>query len=172
MPCTVLVNGKACGAPGNSRSHCARCHVHHRGQPCPADADAAAAPRTKTCARCHTAKPLAQFSAQTQAKGGRQAYCKPCAKVYRHEREYKEPFDMKRQRLEQQGQRCAICARGVQLDPAAERDAACTDHCHQCPLPAGIRGELCKTCNAAIGLLKDNPDWLEKAMQYLHTHVH
>lgn len=54
--------------------------------------------------------------------------------------------------------RCAICR--------AEKDPTrlVIDHNHK---TGKIRGLLCGACNTGIGLLKDSPDVLEAAMQYL-----
>jgi hypothetical protein len=49
-----------------------------------------------------------------------------------------------------------------------EKGNACTDHCHRCNK---IRGELCSNCNSALGLLGDDPSWLEAAAAYLRRHL-
>ena len=39
------------------------------------------------------------------------------------------------------------------------------DHCHD---TGAFRGMLCSSCNRAIGLFKDNPETMAKAIQYLN----
>lgn len=58
---------------------------------------------------------------------------------------------------------CAICS-GVNVN--GRRLAV--DHCHK---TGAIRGLLCSNCNFAIGLTKDNPDVLAKAISYLAVKV-
>lgn len=43
----------------------------------------------------------------------------------------------------------------------------CVDHCHT---TGKIRGLLCKDCNQALGLLKDDTDRLRKAIMYLEQY--
>lgn len=53
---------------------------------------------------------------------------------------------------------CAIC-RGK-----CKRGNLGVDHCHDTGL---VRGLLCENCNRALGLMKDNPDLLRIAAEYL-----
>ena len=65
--------------------------------------------------------------------------------------------------LESQEYKCAIC--GTQ-ESQLSNETLFVDHCHDTGL---IRGLLCHGCNAGIGLLKDNPDVIQKAANYLYT---
>lgn len=67
--------------------------------------------------------------------------------------------------LEEQDQSCAICY--TVFDPSSRGTSACVDHCHS---TGKVRGILCGTCNTGIGLLKDNPDILKSAAEYLQPH--
>lgn len=60
--------------------------------------------------------------------------------------------------LESQGYKCAIC------DSHMTQAQACVDHCHT---SGRIRGILCNTCNAGLGMLKDSMEILQKAIYYL-----
>lgn len=53
---------------------------------------------------------------------------------------------------------CAICQRPPKLHRLY------VDHCHR---TGTVRGLLCNTCNAAIGMLEDRPDLLKHALAYL-----
>ncbi|MCX4401548.1 endonuclease VII domain-containing protein [Streptomyces sp. NBC_01764] len=59
--------------------------------------------------------------------------------------------------LEGQERGCAICGRDV-----AERFYI--DHCHA---SGAVRGILCSNCNTALGLLGDDVERMEAAIQYL-----
>lgn len=60
---------------------------------------------------------------------------------------------------EEQGKRCAICK--VKPEHPA---GLLIDHNHA---TGKVRGLLCSGCNTGLGHLKDSPDVLEAAMQYL-----
>ena len=59
-----------------------------------------------------------------------------------------------------QGGKCAIC--GTQYVLGLKRLAL--DHCHE---TGRIRGLLCGSCNRGLGLFRDNPERLRKAIEYL-----
>ena len=56
---------------------------------------------------------------------------------------------------EEAGHRCQICGGTKPL---------CVDHDHATGI---IRGMLCRECNTALGLMKDNTELLRKAINYL-----
>jgi hypothetical protein len=58
---------------------------------------------------------------------------------------------------------CAICK---QRNP--DGTPLAVDHCHQ---TGKNRGLLCRLCNAAIGMLKDSPAVLYRAIEYLNSHA-
>lgn len=58
-----------------------------------------------------------------------------------------------------QGNACAICRDAFKTTPNV-------DHDHR---TRKVRGLLCKTCNRAIGLLKDAPGVLRRAAEYLEN---
>ena len=60
---------------------------------------------------------------------------------------------------ESQDGKCAICG-----EPFIKPSDAHTDHNHK---NNKIRGLLCRNCNIAIGLFKDNPKLTTKATEYL-----
>lgn len=62
--------------------------------------------------------------------------------------------------LEKQNGKCAICNN---TDEVEGRKLA-IDHCHT---TGRVRGLLCGKCNRGLGLFKDNPDLLLKAISYL-----
>lgn len=64
--------------------------------------------------------------------------------------------------LARQGGRCAICERS----PGILRVALRVDHDHA---TGRVRGLLCDSCNAALGLFGDETARLERAIEYLHV---
>lgn len=62
--------------------------------------------------------------------------------------------------LDRQGGGCAICGRRE----CATKKALAVDHDH---VTGKVRGILCGSCNRALGLMKDSPDLLAKAAEYL-----
>lgn len=60
-----------------------------------------------------------------------------------------------------QNGRCAICGTDT---PSKRRVFFDVDHCHT---TGKVRGLLCEVCNRAIGLLKDSPEMLRRAADYL-----
>ena len=63
--------------------------------------------------------------------------------------------------LETQQGRCAICG------DLPKRKRLAFDHCHATGRP---RAFLCHPCNGALGLFKDSPELLEKAIAYLRLY--
>jgi len=68
--------------------------------------------------------------------------------------------------LKNQNGSCAICNT---KNPSVKNKKNCyfsVDHCHD---TGRIRGLLCPTCNSGIGFLKDNPQIILKAAEYLRS---
>jgi hypothetical protein len=66
--------------------------------------------------------------------------------------------------LKAQGGVCAICH---STTPSRRRKFFDIDHDH---ITGTVRGLLCETCNRALGLFKDDPKILSRAICYLSTH--
>lgn len=73
-----------------------------------------------------------------------------------------EDYDMM---LLTQNMRCAICG----TDTPKGRGRFHVDHNHD---TGTIRGLLCHECNTALGLLKDSPATLARAIEYLTDNGH
>ncbi|ASZ74628.1 endonuclease VII [Mycobacterium phage Phabba] len=145
----------------------------------------------KTCAKCHTPKPLTEFGHRT-VKGKRYpvSYCRLCMNAYNRDRRtegYRPPniattaqntryawlrrlrklgiteADYEALVIMQDG-KCAICRTDK---PWTRSDMWCVDHDH---VTGAVRGLLCHACNSGIGHLKDDPIIVETALQYLLHH--
>ena len=66
-----------------------------------------------------------------------------------------------------QGGCCAICgSRNSISDGRGGSRRLAVDHCHA---TGRIRGLLCHSCNAAIGLMRDDPDRIARAAEYVRV---
>jgi hypothetical protein len=63
--------------------------------------------------------------------------------------------------LRAQRGRCAICGAAKNVEG---KTLLCVDHCHE---TGSIRGLLCNRCNSGIGMLKDDPRLVARALRYL-----
>lgn len=71
-------------------------------------------------------------------------------------KQYGTSYDEMQKLKETIGHRCQICK---------EKTDLAVDHCHT---TNKFRGLLCKPCNSAIGLLKEDPAILESAINYIN----
>ena len=126
--------------------------------------------KTKLCKRCREHKRECEFY---RMGAYLQPYCKPCvaSRAREWQRENPERFfahQLKKygitvheywQMHASQSGTCNICdgecATGARL---------CVDHCHK---TKKVRGLVCRSCNVAIGHLRDNLVLLERAAQHL-----
>ena len=128
----------------------------------------------KICTICGIEKPLSEFHVRNNRSSRKETRCKDCSN--KHKREYRlankektRAYNKKRnpgwdinrynEYVELQGNRCAICG----TDKPGLSDW-CADHCHT---ENKARGLLCVQCNAGLGYFKDNPEYLQSAIDYL-----
>jgi hypothetical protein len=143
----------------------------------------------KVCTQCGFEKVLGDFSKDKSKRDGLRPYCKKCGVAYTMQWEatnrerrnayrranpapsnqgdpryanhlaaaYGLSLDDYDKMLAAQEYRCAICA-----DGGSRRLAV--DHCHE---TAKVRGLLCDKCNMGLGLFKDDPDRMMRAVGYL-----
>ena len=131
----------------------------------------------KVCTNCSELKPLSEYHKNSKRLGQvkEDAQCKECTssrrKQYRLDNKEKIRAENKRrnpgwdidrynQQLELQDSRCAICKTN---DPGLSD--WCCDHCHDSDRPRGL---LCVRCNAGLGYFRDNPEYLQSAIEYLN----
>jgi len=81
---------------------------------------------------------------------------------------YKKKYNITPEQIDimylEQGDCCKIC--NTHRDDNNLKGVLCIDHDHK---TLEVRGLLCGKCNSGIGMLKENPEILEKAIQYLKT---
>jgi len=128
----------------------------------------------KTCTKCKLVKILDDFYPRNNRLDGKESECKSCSnlrkkqyrlnnkEIIRAQNKKRNPgWDINRynEYVELQGNRCAIC--GTDNPGLSDWSA---DHCHITNKPRGL---LCVRCNAGLGYFKDNPEYLQSAIDYL-----
>ncbi|MFE3765930.1 endonuclease VII domain-containing protein [Streptomyces sp. NPDC059104] len=117
----------------------------------------------KLCTRCAEVKPCSEFHRKASAPDGLHAQCKACRAVAGRAGHLKRKYgitEAERDRMiAGQGGLCCLCLRA----PAVH-----VDHCHK---TGKVRGVLCFNCNTGLGLLKENPDRILRAAEYLEGHA-
>lgn len=139
----------------------------HRGNPEPSQRKKREGVETrhgeplKSCDRCGQAKPRSEFYKKDWKTGRLDASCKACRVIHQRERvlgitdpEYWELYKA-------QDGKCGICRRRL-YSKRYKRFAV--DHDHD---TGRIRGLLCTNCNTAIGLLRDCPNALQRAIEWV-----
>lgn len=115
----------------------------------------------KHCPKCKSTKPLSEYGLATNGPQGRHSYCKLCRKALR---DNTAPYEISRLEydkiLHDQGGVCKLCL-GSQVGRWDKLDI---DHDH---VTGKVRGLLCGNCNRGLGLLKDSPELLRRAADYL-----
>lgn len=91
--------------------------------------------------------------------------CRACAKLRNpfRKRLYGLDPDDYLDLVEDQAGLCAICG------GASEDRALAVDHEHA---SGSIRGLLCSPCNSGLGMFRDDPELMRRAITYLEAHVH
>lgn len=142
---------------------------------------------TLVCAKCSEIKPEAEFMPTKRMTSGRLSWCDPCRREYNREynREYRKTrattprrrewewerrgiigmtVERYNEMLHEQNMCCAICGANAMDLPKA----LCVDHDHA---TGEVRGLLCRSCNVAIGHLKDSLELVHRAANYLALYL-
>ena len=122
------------------------------------------------CRDCGCDKEPEEFPRNRRTRTGRGTYCKPChnarnratiKRLYGNTRHYhlKQRFGIGTAEvdamIEAQSGLCACC----KVAPAIH-----VDHDHR---TGKVRAILCEPCNGGLGLFKDNPEIIRRAIAYL-----
>jgi len=65
---------------------------------------------------------------------------------------------------------CDICGKQCRSGPSHDLGYKCDLHIDHCHKTGSFRGLLCITCNTGIGNLKDDPELISRALNYLKRH--
>ncbi len=110
----------------------------------------------KKCPRCGRVLPEKEFAPKTN-------HCKLCRRDYDWQYRYGLSPEQYYEIYVKQDGKCAICGKEL-----PDGEYLHVDHNKE---TGEIRGLLCSSCNKGIGLLKDNPQIMEKAIEYVQKKV-
>lgn len=145
----------------------------------------------KVCLACLYELPLTQFHIRKTRGGQPASRCKSCSReAQRNWRKARPDYDKRRYEaekvetrerhlvrkygvtladydamLDQQGGKCAIC---LTTTDTQRYGVFHVDHCHA---TGAVRGLLCRGCNNLLGVVKDKPEALARAIAYLGVQV-
>ena len=116
------------------------------------------------CYVCEQWKPYDKFKKKQTTKTGREYRCSFCAKLWER---YALTFPEYLSLFESVSGQCEICGSHFQdiWSSNVDHDHSCCPGVTSCGWC--VRGLLCTPCNAGLGMLKDDPQRLEKAIEYL-----
>jgi len=132
----------------------------------------------KRCSTCKVEKDTSLYYKDSRAKDKLQTRCKDCHNEanQRWKDNNKESYQQVKRKahvkskygvslewideqLEMNNHECPLCNTKI-----IKGKNLAVDHCHD---TGDARAVICRTCNSAMGHLKDSPELLEKAMEYL-----
>lgn len=134
-------------------------------------------PGKKYCPECATILEIDLFMSHT---GKMRNYCIPCTnklerlryqksdKSYQRERVMKRNYngfssEQYNALLKAQDNACAICKRPETYIHHNKIQSLSIDHCHK---TNKVRALLCSKCNAALGLMEENPEAIQALLDY------
>ena len=124
---------------------------------------------TKNCKRCGSLFEVWMIS----VRAGKGLFCNAkCYQRYRSENSLPQALQNRAQQIkhkygldyddylgmiDSQNNQCFICGKEFDKTPFI-------DHCHK---TGKVRGLLCPACNTGLGVFKDDPELLQRAIEYL-----
>ena len=150
----------------------------------------------KKCNRCKENKEYSEFYPSKDSKDGLNYMCKSCRKkdanawnsankekIRLRDKNFQKQRRLQRHNISQekfneilqkQNSKCPICLNKLNIDIpkgiGIDHDHGCCSGSYSCGLC--VRGLLCNSCNLAIGQLKDNPEYLKRAITYIDKGYH
>jgi hypothetical protein len=138
------------------RRDCATRYHHRAAEPRVLGPEDSVPAGHKRCRGCGEVKPHSEWH---RKRDGLASRCKACravvAPAQRLWRKYRLTEAERDGLIASQGGVCCLCLSA----PATH-----VDHCHK---TGRVRGVLCFNCNSGLGLLRDNPDAMNRAADYL-----
>jgi len=124
------------------------------------------------CSICKQEKSYDEMVKSKLKYSGITSCCLDCSKersLTKRIIKYGITLDDYRDMLKKQGGKCAVCGSEIGgRDKWGGFKILAIDHNHT---TGKVRGLLCSSCNTSIGFMKDNPELLRKAAQYLENNA-
>lgn len=125
---------------------------------------------TKLCKKCNQDKEESLFV--WSLRDGYGNVCKPCAAIYASQKRQDINYVFKQKAKKYNTDVDTIKTlfdtyKSCQICNEQDRRELCVDHDH---VTGKVRGLLCDNCNKALGLFKDNSQFLTNAIRYLGAH--
>ena len=111
------------------------------------------------CTKCDIEKVQDEFYLKDR-NGRRDTTCKACRIIAKRERTLGVTQEQYLEMFAKQRGRCGICEKRLY---SKRYKAFAVDHCHT---TGRIRGLLCTQCNTGLGLFKDDPIALQRAIEW------
>lgn len=136
----------------------------------------------RECSQCGELKAWDEFHRRTDGIHGRMSLCKVCVGIKSRNdkaqgrirgaeltRKYGITLEQYKRLFNEQGGVCAICGKEETNRRVKSENAhyLSVDHDH---VTDAVRGLLCQRCNAAIGMVNDNIELLQRAIDYLRKY--
>ncbi|MFD0313882.1 endonuclease VII domain-containing protein [Streptomyces flavalbus] len=113
----------------------------------------------KLCLKCGEIKPHSEWHRNATASDGLSTRCKTCRAAEGRAGHLKRHYGLT------EAERDEMVASQMGLCPIClAAPAVHVDHCHK---TGRVRGVLCFNCNSGLGLLRDNPEAMNRAADYL-----
>ena len=109
---------------------------------------------TQLCTNCYKEKHSSDFSKN-------QTICKECQRKYHLRKKYGITQAHYDKMYDEQEGKCYLC------DKKVTRYKLAVDHCHK---TGRVRKLLCTSCNAALGMLKEDKQTLSNMISYIIEH--
>ena len=127
--------------------------------------------KPRVCSTCNELKDISQFKLERDKRAHNsisvRTKCKQCDELRKYkrfiEKTYSFSWEDYESMLESQKGSCAICKSRVS---SSRTTRLFVDHCHD---TLKVRGLLCSSCNHGLGLFKDSPSLLKRAINYLES---
>lgn len=125
--------------------------------------------KPKVCTSCNQLKDSAELKLERDKRAtngiAQRSKCRECDEFRKYKRFIQKTYEFSWEQYEKmfdaQGGKCTICESKIS---SARTSRLFVDHCHQ---TMKVRGLLCGSCNNGLGLFKDSPKLLQKAINYL-----
>jgi hypothetical protein len=121
----------------------------------------------KYCPHCKKWRPRGDFWKHKSNTTGLRSFCRDCERIKKvgwkgsSRNKFGLSYEELEAKLDSQNRACAICGKAIGIGTGH------LDHCHK---NGSVRGFLCGTCNAGLGMFRDDAEIIRAAIVYLDSH--